>query len=297
MAYSFWRGLLQGGSISPQWLLSEPLLGSGITDVSLLVDPSYSLYDNRAGMQAADSSKLLSACNTVKSKVTFDNAAGNVVFHLAQGWSPFLATLAGSWGSILEKNWVASKGGWDGNCATWQNYYAMQSGEDPISALENGTGPFKLDHWTVGTEIGLLRNAAYWRTTPMWPGGPSGLAALQQVTIKYTNDSSTWASSLINGTADMTSRVPSADYASLNTHVLQRFDARGQPVSFGATAGVLLAYQNSLSNTANDAFFKYSIAANSPYIGSGALGGGIPTNFFADIHVRKAFNDAFSWDQ
>jgi peptide/nickel transport system substrate-binding protein len=39
------------------------------------------------------------------------------------------------------------------------------------------------------------------------------------------------------------------------------------------------------------------IAADSSYIGSGALdGNGIPTDFFSDIDVRKGFNYAFDWE-
>ena len=36
VAYTFQRGLLQGGSASPQWLLSEPILGSTIDDITQL---------------------------------------------------------------------------------------------------------------------------------------------------------------------------------------------------------------------------------------------------------------------
>ncbi len=37
VAYSFWRGLLQGGYASPQWLLAEPFFGAGTDDMSLVV--------------------------------------------------------------------------------------------------------------------------------------------------------------------------------------------------------------------------------------------------------------------
>ena len=49
VAFSLQRGLLQGGTSSPQLLLTEPFLGVGVDDVSLLVDPEGNLYDDRAG--------------------------------------------------------------------------------------------------------------------------------------------------------------------------------------------------------------------------------------------------------
>ena len=45
-------------------------------------------------------------------------------------------------------------------------------------------------------------------------------------------------------------------------------------------------------------FFTFDIASDSPYIGSGKLdGNGIPTNFFSDINVRKAFAYSFDYDR
>jgi peptide/nickel transport system substrate-binding protein len=55
-----------------------------------------------------------------------------------------------------------ANGGWDGSCDTWQNFYGMVSADDPLTAIANGTGPYKLDHWTQGQEIALARNADYW---------------------------------------------------------------------------------------------------------------------------------------
>ena len=43
VAYTFQRGLLQGGTASPQWLMTEPFFGVGVDDISLLVDPEGNL--------------------------------------------------------------------------------------------------------------------------------------------------------------------------------------------------------------------------------------------------------------
>ena len=161
VAYSFQRGLLQGGYASPQWLLAEPFFGVGVDDISLVAGDG-SAADDREAMAATDPAALVAACEKVKAAIVADDAAGTVTMTLAQAWGPFEATIAQSWGSIMDMEWVVENGGWDGSCDTWQNYYAMQSSEDPFTAIANGTGPYKLDHWTQGQEIVMVRNDEYW---------------------------------------------------------------------------------------------------------------------------------------
>jgi ABC-type transport system substrate-binding protein len=164
VAYSFWRGLLQGGYISPQFLLAEPFFGVGVDDASLLVDDTGALADDQAGMIAADPAKLVAACETVKSAIVADEAAGTVTMTLKQPWGPFLPSIAQSWGSVLEQKWVADNAGWDGSCDTWQNFYASTTETDSIDKIANGTGPFKLDHWTPTVEVVMVKNPDYWGT-------------------------------------------------------------------------------------------------------------------------------------
>ncbi len=295
VAYSFQRGLLQGGSASPQWLLAEPFLGIGKKDITMIVDNGASM-DNRDALKANDPAKLVAACQTVKAAIVADDAAGTVTMTLAQSWSPFLATLAGTFSSILSQSWVQAQGGWNGSCSTWQDYYAMSGTEDPLTSIMNGTGPFKLNHWTVGSELVLDRNASYWRTTPMWPNGPSGQAGFSQVILRKVASANDAANLLVNGEADYAS-VTRADFSTIEPNILLRYNADGSVESFGNTTGTLLAYDNGLSAQGESLLFNFNISAASPYIGDGIWGNGIPANFFSDIHVRKAFNYAFNWNQ
>jgi peptide/nickel transport system substrate-binding protein len=162
VAFSFQRGLLQGGYISPQWLLSEPFFGAGNDDISLVAGDG-SAADDREAMKATDPAALKAACDKVQAAITADDAAGTVTMTLAQSWGPFLPTIAQTWGSVMDKEWVIENGGWDGSCDTWQNFYAMTAAEDPFTNIMNGTGPFKLDHRTPGQENVLVRNDAYWQ--------------------------------------------------------------------------------------------------------------------------------------
>jgi len=193
VAFTFVRGLLQGGGASPQWLLSEPFFGVGKQDISYLIDDTGAMWDDIAGLQATDPAKLASVCEEVKAKFVVDDAAGTIEMHLATPWGPFLDTIAAFWGSIQSAAWVGANGGWDGSCDTWQNFYGMVSADDPIGKLAMGTGPFMLDHWTPGTEVVLVRNPNYWGTAP----------AMERIVISQVTEWGTRFAMLQTGDADV----------------------------------------------------------------------------------------------
>ncbi len=291
VAYTFQRGLLFGGTHGPQWLLAEPFFGVGIDDISLLVDPEGNLYDDREGMKAADPEKLKAACEKVKEAIVADNDKWTVTMKLAQPWGPFLATIVQSWGSIMDKEWVIEHGGWDGSCDTWQNYYAIPSEEDPFTTIANGTGPFKLDHWTQGQEIVLVRNENYWREP----------AKLERVVIKKVDEWGTRFAMLQAGDADFVA-VPPENRPQVDEMVGERceFDLQAntyKPCVETDPNKPLRLYIGQPGVTRTDIFLNFKIAETSNYVGSGKLdGNGIPRDFFSDIHIRKAFAYCFDWD-
>jgi peptide/nickel transport system substrate-binding protein len=306
VAYTFQRGLLQGGTASPQWLMTEPFFGVGIDDISVLVDPEGNLYDDMEGMKAADPAKLVEVCEKVKSIIVADDAAGTVTMTLAQPWGPFIATLANSWGVVMDQGWVAANGGWDGSCDTWQNFYGLSSDVDPFTSIANGTGPFMLESWTKGQEIVLARFDDYWRTEPAWEGGPSGPAALERVIFKKVDE---W------GTRFAMLQAGDADFASVNRTDIAQIDPMvGELCLFNNEANdyneceltetpdqPFRLFKGSPSVTRTDAFLTFNIATSeespNPLIGSGKLdGNGVPPDFFMDVHVRRAFNYCFDWD-
>jgi ABC-type transport system substrate-binding protein len=191
VAYSFQRGLLQGGYSSPQWMLAEPFFGVGVDDISLVTGDG-SAADDREAMIATDAAALTAACEKVQGAIVADDAAGTVTFNLAQPWAPLLPTLAQTWGSVMDEEWVKENGGWDGSCSTWQNFYAMTSAENPFTPIMNGTGPFQLDHWTPGEEVVLTRNENYWNTP----------AQLERVVIQDVDEWGTRFAMLQAGDAD-----------------------------------------------------------------------------------------------
>jgi peptide/nickel transport system substrate-binding protein len=291
VAYSFQRGLLYGGTAGPQWLLAEPFFGVGTDDVSLLVDPEGNLYDDQAGLAAADPAKLKAACEKVTGAIVADDSAGTVTMTLAQAWGPFLPTIAQSWGSVMDKDWTVKNGGWDGSCDTWQNFYAVPSESDPLTKIMNGTGPFKLDHWTQGEELVLARNDNYWREP----------AKLERVVIKSVDEWGTRFAMLQAGDADYV-YVPPENRSQVDEMVGERceFDLATnayKPCEVTDDSKPIRLTIGRPALSSSDLFFTFNIAKTSNYVGSGKLdGNGIPLDFFSDVHVRKGFAYSFDWD-
>jgi peptide/nickel transport system substrate-binding protein len=202
----------------------------------------------------------------------------------------------------MDKEWVVQKGGWDGSCDTWQNFYAFTSENDPFTSIANGTGPYKLDHWTKGQEIVLVRNDDYWRTEPAWDGGPMGPAAIERVVIQNVTEFGTRFSMFQAGDADGLVVGSQADYAQVDPLVGEECQYNADTGGFdpctpvGDGSGPIRVYKGYPQVVHSDVFFNFKISSDQ-YIGSGKLdGNGIPADFFDDIHIRKAFNYCFDWD-
>jgi peptide/nickel transport system substrate-binding protein len=299
VAYSFRRGILQGGSSSPQFLLTEPLLGQGIYDIAELVDPSGTLNDNPVDLAKASPDRLMEACKRVFDAISpVDDYT--VAFHLAQPWAPFLATLAEPWGSIQSQPWVMSNGGWDGDCAHWQNYYGKTTedlNKTPLGSSAIGSGPYRLDHWTTGSEIVLTANPDYWRQEPAWQGGPTGAPAIQNVVIKIISEAGTRLAMFQDGQADSVYAY-SADYADLDKVLGQICMPDGKCLPTANPQLPAMLQKVAANNYHSDLFFTWKIDTQegNPLIGSGKLdGNGIPPDFFSDIHVRRAFAYCFNY--
>jgi peptide/nickel transport system substrate-binding protein len=300
VAYTFQRGLLQGGTSSPQWLLVQPLLGVAYMDVADLIDPA--LEDDPAGLAAADPAKLKAVCEAVVKTVVADDAAGTVTFNLAVPWGAFLGTIANGWGSIMDKDWTIQNGGWDGSCDTWQKFYGITSETDPLNAIMNGTGPFKFDHWTKGQEVVLVRNDNYWRTEPAWEGGPTGPAVLARVVVKKVDEWGTRFSMLQAGDADF-ALVPRPNIDQVEPMLGQLCEWNTASNAYDCKDvgdGAIRLFMGYPTPTRTDVFFNFKInvpETGNPFVGSGKLdGNGVPSDFFSDEHIRKAFNYCFDWE-
>ncbi|MEW5869021.1 MAG: ABC transporter substrate-binding protein [Chloroflexota bacterium] len=303
VAFSFQRGLLQGGYDSPQWLLTEPLLGVGVSDVSELVGDGSAAGD-RDLLLAMDPAELVRVCELVKSTVVADDANWTVTFNTVQPWAPLIPTLAAhGWGAVQSKAWIGANGGWDGDCATWQNFFnpgAEALNALPLGSSAMGTGPYMLERWVPGEEIVLKANENYWRTEPAWEGGPTGVAKIKTIIIKNVTEFSTRYAMLQAGDADSIAIGSQADWPQMDDltgQICELEDTNCEPTD--KPDAPLEMIRGFPAATHTDMFLNFNINSEggNNFIGSGQLdGNGIPANFFSNIHVRKAFAYCFNYD-
>ncbi|HOU13627.1 MAG TPA: ABC transporter substrate-binding protein [Anaerolineae bacterium] len=302
VAYSIQRGVLQGGGDSPQWLFTEPFFGIGTYDVAELVDPEGGLDDDAEALKAADPALLAAACQKVMDAIQYDEAAGTVTFNLATPWGPFLATLAQSWGSVVDKDWAIANGAWDGDCANWQNYYGVTSETTPLRDKVNGTGPYMLESWTPGEQKVLVMNPNWWRTEPVAPGFPVK-PSIERIVLKGVSEWGTRFAMMQAGDADNVA-VPRGNISQVDPLVGELCVYNLDTAAYDCAPtdkpdAPLRLYKGEPSTSRTDIFMTHNlkVEGGNPYVGSGQLdGNGIPADFFSDIHMRKAFNYCFDWN-
>ena len=294
VAYSMWRGLLQDRIDGPHWMTHEVFFGT--------YSMAENVGDGSGSIADASAEDLAAACEAVKEAVVYDDAAGTVTYKLASPAPWFLAILANTFGgSVVDWEWMAENGDWDGECDTWQNFNDPAAEESILFNVANGTGPYKLDHWTPGEEIVLVRNDNYWRAEgdPMWEGGPSGLASIARVVYLMVDE---W------GTRLAMYEAGDADYVTVDNQYYSQIEG-----SYGAVVcpdgaafcpeaqadgwmQVFASYQRPAMTPAQ---FNQAIndEGGNVFMGSGALdGNGIPSDFFTDVHIRRAFSYCMDYE-
>ncbi len=287
VAYSFWRGMIQDRAGGPQWIMLQPFFGLNVQ----------SFKDDVVTKQFnGDWTKAVQA---LEQAITFDNTAGTVTLRLKQPYGPMLQILSGTWASIVSKPWDIQQGGWDGTPATAEKFHDPAAEKDELFKVMNGTGPYKLDQWMPSQEVDLVRNDSYWVTTPLWDGAPSGPAKIQRVIIKDIPEWGTRFAMLKTGDADLIT-VDRQYVAQVDPLVKETCDYKtNQCTPTSNTDGVLRSYQGLPTVIADTIFLNENVntTGGNNTLGTGQLdGNGIPANFFSDINIRKAFNNAFDWD-
>jgi peptide/nickel transport system substrate-binding protein len=287
VAYSFWRSMLLGDHNTPAFLMLEAFLGAGVAVAPNLIDPSGALDDDPELLKAADADAIVAACERIKASVVADNAAGTVTTNLAGPWGPFFATLAGGgWAWVVDEQWQVENGDWDGDCATWPNFYGIPSESGLFQAKANGTGPYMLDSWLPEEELVLVANEGYW----------GGAPTIKRYVIKLVNEFGTRFAALQAGDADKISVGAQSDYVQMDTLVGDECDINTGECTTVNQNGMLRKYAGFQNLSRTDIYFNFN-AGESAFIGSGQVDGeGVPPDFFSDVHIRRAFNYCFDWD-
>ncbi len=241
VVYSFQRALIQDRAGGPIWMLLEPLLG-----VASIEELAEELGDDGAFARVQEAVKLV---------------GDKVVFTLEYAYGPFIQILAGSWGSIVDKEWVIEQGGWDGT-ANWRPWHDPAAEESELFNKANGTGPFKLEAWVPGEYISFVRNENYWREP----------AKLARAVVKVVPEWGTRLAMFQAGDADIIA-VPRQYVAQMDELV-----AEGKARMMGPFP----------SSTCQSGFFNFYVTEGSPFMP--LLGGEPKPDLLADIHLRRAIN-------
>ncbi|HUS14918.1 MAG TPA: ABC transporter substrate-binding protein, partial [Chloroflexia bacterium] len=289
VAYSFQRTMILDVAGGPAWLVLQPFFGLQVNN-----------YKDDV-VAAQFNNDWVAACQAVQKAVAFDNAAGTVTLTLHQPYGPFLEILQGSWVAVLNKPWATQLGAWNGQCATAQAAHDPKPEDDPLHDKVNGTGPYKLERWAKGEEIVRVRFDDYWLKEPLWAGGPSGPARIERVVDRDVPEWGTRFAMLRAGDVDAAG-IPRAYYPQVDPLVKEDCDAKtGTCTPTGNPNGFLRRYKGlPPQSNASGAIFLFqqvNTTGGNAHLGSGRLdGNGIPPDFFADVHVRKAFNYCYDRD-
>ena len=296
VAYTLHRSMLQGRIDGYQGILYESFFGGELAMASS--KDFAAAFTGKEAFEELTPEDLVKVCETVKTKVVADDAAGTVTFNLNQP-VPWFLTLTSTqfMGGIVDKEWMIENGDWDDDCTTWQTWADPAAEETILYDKANGTGPYKVDHWTPGEETVLVAFENYWRTEPMWEGGPSGPASIKQVVLKNVPEWGTRLAMLEAGDADWI-YADESYRPQLDQYTKTRCDDAGQCTEMNPS-GYILAYRGLPSPQMTPAQLNWRIntEGGNPFVGSGQLdGNGVPAEFFSDIHIRKAFNYCFNYD-
>ena len=237
--------------------------------------PAWMLFESLLSVSSmaelADQLGDTAACAKVKAAIEVKGQ--DVIFHLPAVYPGFLGILSfpGPCGWILDREWAIDQGAWDGNCKNWRDYTRPETEESPLYSLANGTGPFTFAEWKKDEQIILVRNNAYWDQP----------ANIERIIVRVVEDWEMRKSLLESGDTDIV--------VALQSSLPELKTMEGVSV----WTGLPTVQMNPV------AFFTTDLEMESnDYVGTGNLEErGIPSDFFNDIRVRKAFCYAFDYEK
>ncbi len=290
VVYSLERAVIFDRSGGPSWMLAGPLFpmidGQYVTSIVQVVakelglsNPlnysslsSLGIFENGTKNPLNEKYKeaLIDAFNLLAKD--FEIKGNDVIIHLPQPYPPFLEILShgSNISAILDEKWCADHNAWDGSADDWWYYHNPTHAEDPLLSIENGTGPYAINYMTPQREIAFVRFDKYW----------AGKAPTKYAVIKYVQEFTTRLLDLQSGQAD-TIYVP-VQYL---TEVENNKNIR--------------VIKDLPTLNVDNIYFTWNInMQGNSYVGSGKLdGNGIPSDFFANEDVRKAFSYLFPYKQ
>ena len=168
--YTFERAMIFDRAGGPSWMLLEPITGFSSIE-ALVEDKTGTPYVKMFDADGKILPKYVAVLTDVFKKyidplVSVDG--DTVVVKLAAPYAPFLSELpqGAGWCSILDKEWCAEVGAWDGKADDWWEFHDPKAEKDPLYDKMNGTGPYKLVEWNNGVSLTMTRYDNYWGPKP-----------------------------------------------------------------------------------------------------------------------------------
>lgn len=196
-----------------------------------------------------------------------------VKFNLPAVDPAFFGKLVYTNASVIDSAWAIENGEWSGTEADWREWVGVEPREGFLHDNVSGTGAYALVDWD-GTDSVYERFDGYWGETP----------DIETVQYRIAEELATRILALQNGEADRIILGSDDDWATLEAQV-RGLD--GVTVWEGENYAGLSVFAMHMNQ-------DVVVENNSVNVGSGELdGAGIPSDFFADIDIRKAFSYSF----
>ncbi len=296
VAYTTARAMLQGRVDGWQWILYDAFYGPDMAMASIKDFAAAQM--GKETFEELSDADLVQVCESIKTKVVADDAAGTVTYNLKQPVPWMLMIMSQQFlGGILDQEWMTDLGDWDGDCGNWVKFADPSAENSLMFNNGNGTGPYMLDHWTPGEETVLTAFEDYWRKEPMWEGGPSGVASIKRVVLKNIDEWGTRLSMFQAGDADWI-YAPPQYRPQLEPYYKVRCNIDESSCKEENPNGFIKAFRSLPMPAITPAQLNWNInvEGGNPYVGSGKIdGNGITSTFFSDLHIRKAFNYCFDF--
>ena len=194
----------------------------------------------------------------------------NVIVTLKRPFAPFLSIIA-RWSYVVNKDWAIANGAWDGTASTWKKFNNFSKESSGLFNQMNGTGPFRLVRWDIAAKrLILAANENYFAGTPQ----------IKMIHMMTVDEPSTMRLMLESGDVDV---------AEISPKFVSQL--KGNPA---------VTLHDNLPRLRTDPVIFFTLDINmqaNPDVGSGKLDGeGIPSDFFADKDIRKAFAHSFDYE-
>lgn len=180
-----------------------------------------------------------------------------VTFHLTRPYRAFLQSLASTVGSVVEKACAFSRDGWE-----VRNPFLDRPARagDPVG--DCGTGPYKLSAWVPNVVVVLSRFDGHWR----------GAAPIREVHIEKVNGIFAREFMLLAGDADTATITRDRQLDLATVDGTPRYTTLRIPAPRPTFDVTVFGYNQAINASASPTSLS------------------VPTDFFADIRVRRAFS-------